>query len=592
MGRRQNNAIWKIQDRDNHTPQQLIDHILEQYRRRVEEDPCKYASLKKVALNDTAQAASLSLYIRTRSIPGVYDFTEDVLASSVAKSDFSYYSKDTCLFIKTSTGLYVVTSGSGYHIIEDFVDYAYPFDIAKKLIANSFKAAQKRQLAGSALSVDEKYRRDITIDKTKNIQNIWKTLIGKLDTTQLPDSNFLNEIIDTEKPPTAEIKSSFSLRKRLSLSDTIRLVNAIEGLPEPSEEHKKNMEFLDCLQPVKRSSLKRKLNAHLKAELLSALRGNRRLDLDVCDPNDIERYVAGSAFELGKASLGDERPDIENVISALGEQLQEAIEDDELFAQKIQNVRFKYIVGEDGQSISLPILHMLHGQMVFEREVYFRIDKNWYLGQGDYLDNLVNDFVACVFQGNNPLLSQKVGKTQLINWDESWDEDAFNKAQAKEQGFYLGDKIFLQRGYGKIEIFDLLYVDEENITVHFLHVKDDFDAKIRDACSQVETARDVIASFSQNVDDFKAYYQAWSKNPLNTGVDEGVFLSWFDVDKYAHVFDIVCSTKHDFTEQEFINNKKMQSYVAKREIIIAKEDFRGKDKELRLIHAKKVSNND
>lgn len=589
MSKNQNKAIWKVQDRDGKNPQQLIEHILEQYKKRIEENPGKYASLRAVEMNDAAKKLGLSLYIRTRTMAGIYEFTEEMLAPGVDKEHFSYYSKDVCLFIKTSTSLYVVTSGSGYHIIEDFVDYAFPFDVAKKLIANSFKAAQKRQLAGSALSVDEKYRRDITIDKTKNIQNIWKTLIGKVDTAQLPDRNFLNEIIDIEKPPTAEIKSSFSLKKRLSLSDTIRLVNAIEGLPEPSEEHKKSMEFLDCLQPVKGSTLKRQLDAHLKFEILSALRGDKKLDLDVCDPNDIERYIAGSAFEVGKVELGDERPEIDDILNALGDQLQEAIEDDEQFMHRMRSIRFMYQVGEDIQPVSLPILHMIHGQVTFEGNVYFRIDNNWYLGQGDYLENLIDDFIQCVYESKEPLLSTKVGDAQLIGWNESWDEGGFNKEQAKQPNFYLGDKIFIQRGYGKIEIFDLLYVDEANKNIHFVHVKDDFDAKIRDVCSQVETARDVIDSFAQNADDFKEYYLKWSSNPINTGVNEATFLSWFDAKQYTHVFTIACSTKHNFTKEEFKENKKLQSYVAKREIIIAKEDFRGKDKALKLVHVKKVT---
>lgn len=592
MSKRQNNAIWKISDRNGYTPQQLIEHIIEQYKKRIEEEPGKYANLRPVQLNDAALASGLSLYVRTRTMPGIFDFTEEVLASNVMRTEFSYFSKDTCLFIKTDTNLYVVTSGSGYHIIEDFVDYAYPFDVAKKLIANSFKATQKRQLAGSAMSVDEKYRRDIVIDKTKNIQNIWKTLIGKIDIKQLPNGTFLSEIIDVEKPPTAEVKSSFSLKKRLSLDDTVRLIKAIELLPEPSDEHKKNMEFLDCLQPVKQSSLKRSLNSHLKSELLSAIRGDKALDFDVCDPVDIERYIAGSVFEVGKLEIGDERPDIEDVVDALGAQLQEVVEDDEQFVNKLRNIRFKYKVGEDGETISRPILHMLHGQIVFEGETYFLLDKSWYLGQGDYLQNLVDDFVECVFGGQNPLFAETIGGVRLINWGKDgnkwWDEDAYNKKQAEQANFYLGDKIHIQRGYGKIELFDLLYIDEANKTIHFIHVKDDFDAKIRDVCSQIETARDVIGSFNQNVDDFKKYYRNWSTNPLNSGIDETTFLSWFDREKYAHVYDIACSTPHDFTNEVFVQNTKIQSYVAKREIIIAKEEFRGKDKTLRLMHAKKV----
>lgn len=593
MSKRQNNAIWKIQNRWTLTPRELRDHVLNQYEKRKKDEPNRFAPLQEVKLNDISQNRGLSLYIRIRPSKGMLPFVESIIDISDNEKTFGYVSKDTCLFLETDKNLYVVTSGSGYHIIQDFVDYSYPFDVAKKLIANSFKSAQKRKMTGLEFSVDEKYRRDITIDKRKNLDSIWKSLVGKIDVNLLPGDNFLREIIDLEKPPTAEVKSSFTLKKSLSLQEVIRLISSLENLPDPSPEHKKEMDFLDCLQPVKKPTLKKELDAELRSLLLSALRDGTKLDFDVCDPDDLSRYSAGSNFKIGKTMLdSDESPTIDTVIGAIGEELKEAVEDDELFAKKLSNLRFTYDEAEDGISQSFQLTKMFHGQINFKDDTYFLIDKNWYYGQGDYLSNLVDDFIECVFSSPNPLLVETIDGVKLIEWKSNWDEDAFNKAQSKNDGFYYGDKINLQRGYGKIELFDLLYVNEDTKQVYLLHVKDDFDAKMRDVCSQVENSRDVITQSKQLIQDFKNYYASWSKNSVNACISEDAFLKWMDSAQYEHTFIIVCSTPHDFTEEVFAQNRKLQSYVAKREIIVSKQEFRGKDVPLRIMHTKKVDKDD
>lgn len=589
MSNRPNNAIWKIQARDGLSPEQLLSHVIEQYQKKVDDNPRKHSKLQSVALSEGQQNNNIHLYMRKRIVGGMYSFVKDYLHSSAEEKDFAYYPIDTCLFIVTSDNLYVVTSGSGYHIIEDFVDYSFPFEVAKKVVANSFTAAEKRKFAGAALNINEKYRRDYIIDKSKSLDSIWKSLIGKVDPTQLPNNNFLSEIIDPDKPPTAEIKSSFTLKKSLSLGDIIKLINAIETLPEPTGDHKKAMEFLDCLQPVKVGSLRKKLKAQLIETIRRAISGEISVDFDICDPKDIDRYHGGSNYAIGSNELSDNHPDIDEVIKALGEQFGEILEDEDKFVKSVCGASFTYTVGEDGELISNNILSMFHGQLELDGQVYFLMDNNWYRGQGDFLKLLLEDFVEQIFCSPSPTFIDAKSNISLLEWKNDWNEGDFNKEQAKVAGYYYGDEIFLRKGHGKIELFDLLYIDIENKNTYIIHVKDDFDAKMRDVCSQISTARDVIESAAKSdMGELKTYYSEWVKNKINAdkNVDETTFLGWFGKD-YTKIYIVVCSTNNNFTVDEFNKNIKMQSYVAKREILATREDFRGKDNQFHLTHSKK-----
>lgn len=585
MSKRPSNAIWKIKDAKGKSPSDLLQAIVSNYEKRVKEEPGKYTDLVPVLLKDDDANKRLKLYIRKRFTQGFYGYVGPILDSSVDKSQFSSYPKDACLFIMTEKSLYVITSGSGYHIIENHVDYSFPFDVAKKVISNGFKSAQKRKLNGATLDVNEKYRREYQIDKSESFGTIWKNLVGTIDYDVLPSGSYLKSLLNPDRPSTADIKSSFTIKKNLGLNEVIKLIDDVESLGEPSDEHKRAMEFLDCLQPVKKSPSPKELDAGLVEFTRTEFERNQIPDFDVFDPKEIDRYYQGSDYKLDKIDLSEDRPESEHVLRKLAELSRDYLTDQEEFAKFVNKIQLKYVTGDTEEVIAIPILKTVNGQLEFDGQTYFKIDGDWYRGQGDYLKVLKNDFIRAVFEEDDCTLTTSL---ELPDWLKSHKEADFNRAASKQDNWYFGDKIFLkQKGRGKIELFDLLYVDNKNKRTYIVHSKDDFDAKMRDVCSQLETSRDVIeASVNSDKLDLGVYYDEWVKDLDNSasGVDKDTFVSWFE---YERVYVAICSTKTDFDRDTFEKDQ-LGSHIARREVLISKQDFKGRAVKFYLAHAKKV----
>lgn len=584
--KRANNGVWRIGLDENQSPDMRRTSIISRYQKRSKADP-DHAPLVEIQLEQRFENVALNLYIRTRTGSGFHPFIADYLVNDGDRQRFFFKAVDICLFIATTSSLYAVTTGSGYHIIEDEVDYSFPFDVARRLVANNFKAAETRQFTGATTSRIETYRRGQSIASSESFGKVWKRLAGRLNSDLLPKESYLRRLIDPSRPPVVEVKSSFVLRKSLNLRQLVGLVQEIETLPEASEEQRKELSFLDNLYQVKSKSLITELKSEFVERLRRAVQSREEFDLDVCDPDDVTRYYAGSDFKLSYWPLEGDPPDADDLFKVLQAKYPEELKDSEKFLKKIDSATLRYSADADDETqvVSKDLYKFMHGQVEHEGQVYFLLDKSWYRVQGDFLANLKRDFIHEVFESVDPIYME-TGAT-FLTWDVA-DEDAFNTRQAKEDGFYYGDKIFASSNRGKVELFDLLRVDEAKQTLYVIHVKDGFDAKMRDACSQISISAEVIRQdLSTDMSILKAYYSDWKSHELNASkdVDEDQFLKWFKLSSIVYV--VLASTASKFLADSFRRDI-FKSHIARREIIATRNDLASHRDVFRLAHTKRI----
>jgi uncharacterized protein (TIGR04141 family) len=583
--KRSNNAIWKIALTEGEAVQDRLSSIVESYNRLSRADS-KYAPLKKVELEQAFEDVEISLYTRTKWGLGFFSFVAEYLANKDEVDAFRFKSVDACLFIATATSLFAVTSGSGYNIIGDDVDYSFPFEVAKKLVANNFKTAEMRQFTGATTSRIETYRRGQSIASSESFGKVWKRLVGRLNSGLLPEDSSLLKIIDPNRPPAIEVKSSFVLRKSLDLRQLVELAREIDELPAATEDQLRELSFLDNLYQVKSKSLIAALKRQLIENLRLAATSGEQFDLDICDPDDVNTYYAGSDFRLSRWQLEGDPPDTDDVINVLRSNCQESLEDADSFYEKVASLMLRYSRDPDGDDppIAKDLYKFMHGQVEHKEETYFLLDKIWYRIQGDFLANLKKDFIEETFFTSSPILMGD--ELPFMAWSDV-DEDAFNRRQAQEDGFHYGDKIFATSNRGKVELFDLLKVDKANKTLYIIHVKAGFDAKMRDACSQISISAEVI---EQDVRSdkavLKAYYLEWQKNEVNAGkgVSEQEFVGWFDLNI---VYVVLASTRADFTPVSFERNV-LSSHIARREIVVTRNELKSRGNVFRLAHTKRT----
>lgn len=580
--KRSNSSLWKIYINDDETPLIAQKNVIENYRSLTKVEGSKYAPLHKIALAQRFDDVIMDLYIRIREGWSVQAFLSGYLANELDKRRFRSRAVDTCLFITIADSLFAVTSGSGHNILLDYADYSFPFDLAKRLFANKFSATEIRSIAGATTSRTETYRRGQSIGSSDSFGKVWKRLVSRLNTKLLPDDSYLLKLIDQSKPPTIEIKSSFVLKKSLDLRQLVLVAKALEVLPEPNDEQRRQLSFLDNLYQVKSRTDKAELNK-LFVECIRRRLAGEDMDLDVCDPDDVARYYAGSNFKISYQPTGGAPPDAADVLDALRIICSHTLNDPDAFHGQFNSLKMSYTVDPDDDSdpIAKDLIKFLHGQVDRDGQAYFLLDRFWYRVQGEFLENLKRDFIQEVFDESDPIL---IGSSDLsfLDW-KGIDEATFNLTQAKQAGYHYGDKIFATSNMGKVELFDLIKVDLTNHTLYVIHVKDGFDAKMRDACSQIQMSADVI---SQDVKDrkevLKEYYVEWRTNEVNrlSQVDERTFLGWFDLDI---VYVVLVSTSKEFTASTFRLDL-LRSHIARREILVTFHEFRAKDNVFRLAH--------
>ncbi|OKJ97879.1 hypothetical protein AMK34_13080 [Amycolatopsis sp. CB00013] len=557
--------------------------MLEQYAERLAGEPAQ--ELTPVPLKQTIEGFQVDLYMRSNHSEGLLPFVREYLLNPDGDDRrFHVRGVDACLFIATKSSLYAVTSGGGFRVIADAVDYSFPFDSAKKLISNSFTATDVRDMIGSRTSRSETYRRAYSIDKSEAVDTVWKKLVGRLDAGQLPEGSPLIGLIDPDKPPALEIKSSFVLRQKLDLVEITKLITALEALPEPDEERLRQLSFLDNLYPVRNDKgLEGDLTRAFVENIRKSLANGEVPDIDVLDPYDIVAFNAGSDFRLSRANLGQSAPDFVDLVPQITRKLKDSLDDTSVFVEKFLTLSLSYRIDPDDRSkkIYRKLVDFLHGQVDLDGQTFFRIDKVWYRSLGDFLENLKNDFIEEVFNAEEPILLDS--ELSFLPW-ASGSESEFNSLQADEDDFYFGDEIFANANRGDIELFDLLKVDKESKRLYIIQTKSGFGNSMRDACSQILVASDVIEADLRDERKLltRYYSEKWRKDDHNKKVTLRSFLSWFS---YTRTYVVLCSTKQQFIPEDF-EKRRLYSHIARREILATKNEMKRNQRQFRLAHTK------
>lgn len=580
--KRANNAIWKLTVPAGTDPHARINGILELYTEKASEEGL--GPLAPIPLIQSIEGYELKLYMRSTFSSGLLSFLRGYLQNPMDEQHFFNSGSEGCLFIYNNTSLYAITSGGGYHIITDVADYAFPFDTAKRLIANSFKATEARDLVGSRTSRSETYRRAYSISKSEAMDAVWKKLVGKIDAGQVPDSEIFSKLINSSSPPSVEVKSSFVLRQSLNLLEVTELICAIEALPEPSAERRSQLSFLDNIYPIRNNKqLTTELTNLLVESVRKHLLGEQAPDIDVLDPHEIIDFTSGCRFKLGHAPLGDSAPEFKDLVAAVSKSIGGSIDDKDKFSEKFLSLRLSYKNDPDSPTpVRRRLIDFLHGQVDFGGQTYFRIDKVWYRILGEFLENLKQDFIEEVFNSPSPILiGPEIG---FLPWTGG-NEDEFNIRQAGEDGFHFGDKLFAQYDSGKIELFDLIKVDDSAKRLFIIQTKKGFNNSTRDACAQVLGASEVIEKDLINgCKILRSYFtETWSLATPNKGVKLATFLKWFT--KYDRVYVVLCATKQEFVAADFKHHR-LRSHIARREILATRNEMKRNDRKFRLAHTR------
>jgi hypothetical protein len=187
----------------------------------------------------------------------------------------------------------------------------------------------------------------------------------------------------------------------------------------------------------------------------------------------------------------------------------------------------------------------------------FKIDNSWYKVKGDFIE-MINK--TCI----DLIINHQLQADFLKNkWhDGIATEENYNALYKNENGFHVFDRILSDN----IELCDLLYEDHRNI--YLIHVKDKFDAKIRDLTNQVLISANRVLNDIQSSDFtfLKSIISEYNREN-NTSIPSEEFVNKFRTSSGKNIVYVLAyrSRLKALTYQDRIRNSK--SNIAKFSVI-------------------------
>jgi uncharacterized protein (TIGR04141 family) len=315
---------------------------------------------------------------------------------------------------------------------------------------------------------------------------IWKDITATLKEEIRLDRDF-KDLFEGKRDLNCEAKSSFKIRRRVSFEEGLALMDKLERLVSRAltSEEKGVLDLFETFQIVRSKPRKDAIKKVVLAQALSYIDGvSTTFDFDVCN-RDYERYFEAEKYIVrftNHAHTFLDNPtalQILDWLQTLGPERPTSVE-----ALSEVHITASSSVGDDNETKGTLYEH-LHGEVVTDdEERYFLIDKNLYLAKQDFLTRMAEDFSNRITNGD--LLLEIPDPNPFTEWGPIH-EGAYNESYLDIENFLVADRI-TQKG---IELFDILYFGKDDY-LYIVQVKNGFDSSVRDACSQIRNAADVI----------------------------------------------------------------------------------------------------
>lgn len=575
--KKSNIAISKI-NRDHYLLKNLdcnsaIQNIIENYNQKTKGN--RHYLISKPDLE--IDGMNVTCYHKKRITQEWFEFLKEIIDDK--EKEFQNINHDFLCFFFDNLEIYAITAGSSFNTIQFYIDDSFPFEIGKKLLAGDFKQIESRELTGASYSKIENYRRNYTLSRQESFGKIWKRILGALNKDVIKEINNLALLLDLDKKTktiNALIKSSFTIRKSFQLQDIVKLINTFKSLPDLNDEQKRKFLFLDTIKDIKKD-----MYPVLYNELIESLYNIYKNDsfdeadsFDFCHPKSTEEFLYGYNYNL-KGEEFDDVPYLSDILLKIKEKKllnEENLEEFKMFFKK-EDITFSF---EDYLDLRCNLKNSIHGEVKYGSNVYFLIDCKFYQTVGTFLNTIKEDFIEEVF--NKKII---INYLPLITWEKNIykKEKLYNIECSNVKGFIHGDECFLKTERGEIELFDLIFSDDNN--TYIIQVKNGFGASMRNACSQIKMAADLIEQdLRDNKKNLRNYYH--NNNMQNIELEE--FLNLFDKSRH---YVLACSTEQKFEEDDF-KNEKLFSHIAKYEVLSLINDMKNKQLSFFIQHINKV----
>lgn len=407
-------------------------------------------------------------------------FLPDELADN---QNFEIVEFSFVLFIVYKSNIYCTVGGSGFNVINTFIDSNFGIDLYQHFAKPEEDIILKVGTRGVASNISQKdntYTYDQRISESLEYSEIPKK-IKVLVRKELKKGIFKKYNLDDEKA-IMEIGSYFSLRKKINFEELKELIIDINVI----RSDKSNYTQLTLFSKIVDDKLITELDNGLKEKITDdvilhnspqELQKIKKGIIEVINPKRLEKFYECDKFKVRfkKTRSKNDRTvkDKENLYFECTEHIFKSLDDftnRKEIKTKLFDLDVVGLIGDKESTFGNFYSHIVCERTYLEKK-YFRVDSNWYYLDNKFLERINKDAINTYKQNE---LSEKL----LNKWEINWDEDTYNLSHNKSNYFIL-DKLIDDN----IELCDILIIEDK--TIYFVHVKNGFTTQMRNLYIQV-----------------------------------------------------------------------------------------------------------
>ncbi|EMQ94990.1 hypothetical protein D778_00175 [Xanthomarina gelatinilytica] len=387
------------------------------------------------------------------------------------------------LFIKYKKEIYCVISGSGMSVIRKFINPSFGIDLYQRIAKPKEDVIQELEIRGVANNISQK----------KQIFNFNQTIAETLEYSEVPTKIKLQIRDDLKKNEfkkyslgndiaLMEVGSYFSIRKKLNFDELKVLIKDIHKIRKNNKPEQLTL-FFKVNEPDVVSELDETLKEIIVDDILlhntpDRVKHSQSDVIEVVHPSKLERFYECNNF-LIRAKYSRGKNDIvvkkrDDLYFECTKHIFDNLEDIRERPKIKGKLYTLNIVGHINKS-EITYGHFfshITAEIDYLGRKYFKIDGHWYLLDDDFLELMNND-------AKEYYTKYRLKDDLLLEWPKKKDEDYYNKSHNHLENYFVLDKVITDN----IELCDLLIVTDSK--VHFVHVKNGFNTKMRDLYIQV-----------------------------------------------------------------------------------------------------------
>lgn len=377
---------------------------------------------------------------------------------------------------KIPNNIYAIAGGFGYTTIQDVIDNNFGIDILSRLITEDDKmlrSSKERSITGGLLGTVKFFRKDYNLHENDSFGAFYQELLAGLDKNTMKEAFGFSDI---EQTYSCIAKNSFLIKKSISISEAIALIEKCELLLESIEP---KVEINSIIRiGSKEKERRKKLESELDNHLYDMYIKKCPSDIDICH-YDFDKYRQAERFRLTSMSKNkefDSQISFQDILDFISEATTNL--DKDKFVKLLNSCTIESFDSDGIQLTSDTLRKHFNTEIEHKKIFYFLMNNEWYEIKPKYIEKL-NKQCQSFIDNNKSTLSLK-------DWSASQSEGTYNESHIGDDKTIVLDRVLIKN----IEVCDVLKWDDNN--VYFIHVKEGFGQTTRDLCSQISIAARLI----------------------------------------------------------------------------------------------------